>query len=358
MSSAPIHLENVSYAFGRGNLRKQILFNIDAEVQQGEIVILTGPSGSGKTTLLTLIGALRSAQEGSVRVLDHELNKASQRQLMRARRNIGYIFQSHNLLKSLTVSQNVQMSLRLGNGRASLEDIDTILERVGLGKHRNDFPAALSGGQKQRAGIARALVNRPEVVLADEPTASLDKQSGRDVVELIQSLAREEGTAVVLVTHDNRILDIADRIVHLEDGYLKSTKEAVVEGTSRMLNLLEKHSPDTAGYLAAFAFALARVAYADDVVVDSERAEVRRILGETANLSTAEIDFIMEMSLMQGRTQTHHNAEPDADDAAPLLDGDRRQHFVDSLHAIAQADGVVTPEETAEINRIASEFGL
>lgn len=360
---APIQLEDVSYSYGRGRLKKQILFDVSASVQPGEIVILTGPSGSGKTTLLTLIGALRSAQEGSVRVLGKELKKARQRQLTRTRRKIGYIFQSHNLLKSLTVSQNVGMALRLdtrkGEQKGSKKDVQAILERVGLADFVDKRPGALSGGQKQRAGIARALVNHPEIVLADEPTASLDKQSGRDVVELIQELAREDGTAVVLVTHDNRILDIADRILHLEDGRLKSTKEAVVASTSRMLNILEKHSPNTTGYLAAFSFALARVAYADRVVVDSEREAVRRILGETATLSEAEVDFIMEMSLIQGRTQTRDTPpHPEATDAVPMLDEEHRRHFVDSLRAVAAADGEITDEEEAEINRIASEYGL
>ena len=359
-TAPPIHLQGVNYSFGRGALQRQILFDIDVAVQPGEIVILTGPSGSGKTTLLTLIGALRSAQEGSLQVLGRELRKASQRHLMRTRRQIGYIFQSHNLLKSLTISQNVQMAARLAprSQRAGKQDIRKILERVGLGEHIHSKPATLSGGQKQRAGIARALVNRPRIVLADEPTASLDKQSGRDVVELIQDLAHADGTAVVLVTHDNRILDIADRILHLEDGRLKSASEAVVENTSRMLNLMQKHSPTTAGYLAAFAFALARVAYADRVVVESEREVVRRVLAETADLTESEIDFILQMSLLQGLTQTRNHVHPDATDAAPLLDEARREHFRDSLHAIASADGEITADEALEINRIAAEYGL
>lgn len=359
--AAPIHLEKVSYSYGKGVLQKQILFDIDVSVQPGEIVILTGPSGSGKTTLLTLIGALRTAQEGSVQVLGQELQNASQRELIRARRKIGYIFQSHNLLKSLSISQNVQMALNIGatKSKAGKQDIEEILTRVGLQEHMHSYPGELSGGQKQRVGIARALVNRPDIVLADEPTASLDKQSGRDVVELIQDLAREDGTAVVLVTHDNRILDIADRILHLEDGHLKSTTEAVVESASRMLNLLEKHSPNTTSYLAAFSFALARVAYADRVVVDSERDAVRSILGETAKMSEAEIEFIMEMSLIQGRTQTRHNPlHPEAADASALMNDERRQHFRASLFAVAEADGEISPEEASEINVIASEFGL
>lgn len=351
-----IVLENVSYRFGKGALEKQVLFDISTTIDGGEIVILTGPSGSGKTTLLTLIGALRSAQTGSVRVLGQELKKAREKALIRVRRQIGYIFQSHNLLDSLTVHQNVQMALQLAGvrGREASDRVTTVLDRVGLAEHEHKHPSELSGGQKQRAGIARALVNRPEVVLADEPTASLDKQAGRDVVELIQDLAREDGSAVILVTHDNRILDVADRILHIEDGRMKSLSEAVSEGTSRMLNLLEKHDPDSANYLAAFSFALARIAYADNVVKDSERREMRRILHETARLEPAEAEFIMELSMMQRRARSGIDNRI----RTRALDKGRTQHFMDSLYAIARADGAVSSEELVEIRAIASEFGL
>jgi len=353
MADPRIALKDVSYHFGKGALQKQILFDIDTTIEAGEIVILTGPSGSGKTTLLTLIGALRSAQKGSVKVLGQELNNAKEKELIMVRRQIGYIFQSHNLMDSLTISQNVQMALQLDGikGKESQERISGVLERVGLGDHLNKYPSGLSGGQKQRAGIARALVNRPRVILADEPTASLDKQSGRDVVELIQDLAREDGAAVVLVTHDNRILDVADRILHLEDGRIKSLSEAVSEDTSRMLNLLEKHDPNSASYLASFSFALARVAYADNEVTESERIEMRRILHEVANLAPAEVEFIMELSMMQKRAISS-GLNPQG------MQADRAEHFVESLYAIANADGNVSPEELHEIKTIAAEFGL
>src|SRR5210317_1062101 len=355
-ANTPIELEDVCYAYGKGALEKQILFDIGTQIEGGEIVILTGPSGSGKTTLLTLIGALRSAQKGSVKVLGQELLKASEKALIKVRRQIGYIFQSHNLLDSLTIHQNVQMALQLGGvrGAEAGKRIADVLQRVGLAEHEHKFPDELSGGQKQRAGIARALVNRPRVVLADEPTASLDKQSGRDVVELIQELAREEGTAVVLVTHDNRILDVADRILHLEDGHVKSLTEAVSEGTSRMLNLLEKHDPNSASYLATFAFALARVAYADNEVTQDEQDAMRRILKELANLKDSEVDFIMEMSMMQKRAQ----AEISGSGEIGGIEGERQQLLVDSLYAIAEADGRVSEEEKQEIHAIIAEFGL
>ena len=354
-AGAPIELDGVSYAFGKGALRKQVLFDIAAQIQGGEIVILTGPSGSGKTTLLTLIGALRSAQEGRVSVLGHQLLNAKERTLIKVRRQIGYIFQAHNLLKSLTIGQNVQMALQLNRkGKKEKGRIAEVLQRVGLADLEHKLPGELSGGQKQRAGIARALVNRPRVVLADEPTASLDRKSGRDVVELIQDLAREDGSAVILVTHDNRILDVADRILHIEDGHMKSLSEVVSEGTSRMLNLLEKHDPNSANYLATFAFALARIAYADGVISDDERDEMRRILHQVAKLEDAEVNFIMELSMMQRRAQSR----VDNKIVNPAFDEDRTRHLLDSLYAMAQADGISTSAELLEIESIAAEFGL
>jgi putative ABC transport system ATP-binding protein len=351
-----ISLENVSYSYGKGALQKQILFDIGTKIDAGQIVILTGPSGSGKTTLLTLIGALRSAQVGSVKVLGRELLKAKESALIKARRQIGYIFQSHNLLDSLTIHQNVQMALQLAGVRGSKgrERIAEVLDRVDLREHEHKYPRELSGGQKQRAGIARALVTRPQVILADEPTASLDKRSGRDVVELIEDLAREDGSAVILVTHDNRILDVADRILHLEDGHMKSLSEVVSEGTSRMLNLLEKHDPDSANYLATFSFALARIAYSDGIVRDSERSEMRRILHEVARLEPPEVEFIMELSMMLKRTGSGLDNRVDN----PVFDEHRAEHFMESLFAIAHADGKVTSDELVEIEAIASEFGL
>ncbi|UKO98717.1 DevA family ABC transporter ATP-binding protein [Nostoc sp. UHCC 0870] len=218
-----ISIRNLDHSFGHSSLRKQVLLNINLEINQGEIVILTGPSGSGKTTLLNLVGGLRSVQSGSLRVLGRELCGADAEKLVQARRNNGYIFQSHNLHGSLTALQNVKIGLEL-HQHIELEDIQTravqILEQVGLGSRLHYYPSQLSGGQKQRVAIARALVSHPQIVLADEPTAALDSQSGRDVVNLMQKLAKEQGCTILMVTHDNRILDIADRTVHMEDGKL------------------------------------------------------------------------------------------------------------------------------------------
>lgn len=240
-TEAPIAIDSLNYFYGSGALRKQILFDVTTEIREGEIVIVTGPSGSGKTTLLTLAGALRSAQEGSLRVLGRNLNGASANVLESVRKEIGYIFQAHNLIEALTARQNVEMALYLHehkSKRSVRKKADAMLEAVGLEDHANYHPADLSGGQRQRVAIARALVSEPRIILADEPTASLDKKSGRDVVDRIQSLARNQGVTVLLVTHDNRILDVADRIVHLEDGRLSSFTDAVIAGNEHMMRML------------------------------------------------------------------------------------------------------------------------
>jgi putative ABC transport system ATP-binding protein len=226
-----ISAQGLDHYFGQGKLQKQVLFDIHLDINVGEIVIMTGPSGSGKTTLLTLVGGLRSTQSGRLQVLDQDLSGATAQQLAQARRHHGYIFQAHNLHGSLTALQNVRMGLELhpsySNADMQARSAE-ILEQVGLGDHADYYPDDLSGGQKQRVAIARALVSHPKLVLADEPTAALDSKSGRDVVTLMQRLAKEQGCTILLVTHDNRILDIADRIVNMEDGKLKNTTTAAV----------------------------------------------------------------------------------------------------------------------------------
>ena len=231
-SQPVLSVAGVNHSYGRGETRKQVLFDNNLEVMPGEIVILTGPSGSGKTTLLTLIGALRTVQEGRVSVLGRELSGLSPGDLVQVRRGIGFIFQAHNLFGSLTAYQNVQLALELQEPRprARHERALEILTALGLGPRVHYKPQALSGGQRQRVAIARALANRPKLILADEPTAALDEKSGRDVVTLLQKLAWEEGSTSLIVTHDNRILDVADRLVHMVDGRITSNvrvKESV-----------------------------------------------------------------------------------------------------------------------------------
>ncbi len=219
-----VRVENVQHYFGEGDLRKQVLFDNHLEVVRGEIVIMTGPSGSGKTTLLTLIGTLRTVQEGSLQVLGRELLGATPSQLIELRRELGFIFQAHNLFESLTSLQNVKMALELFtlDGAANAKRGSEMLTRLGLGHRIHYKPGSLSGGQKQRVAIARGLSHRPKIVLADEPTAALDEKSGREVVTIFQELARNDRCTIIMVTHDNRILDVADRIVNLVDGRIRS----------------------------------------------------------------------------------------------------------------------------------------
>ncbi|WNZ21719.1 MAG: DevA family ABC transporter ATP-binding protein [Leptolyngbya sp. IPPAS B-1204] len=217
-----LRIENLNLFLGRRSLRRQILFDINLELQPGEIVIMTGPSGAGKTSLLTLIGGLRTVREGSLQLMGQELAGASSQKLVKIRRQIGYIFQGHNLLPFLTARQNVQMPFELYRipSRLARKEAEAMLQAVKLGDRMNYYPQQLSIGQKQRVAIARALVTQPRLILADEPTASLDSKTGRDVIELMQRLAKDQGSAVLMVTHDNRILDIADRIISMEDGRL------------------------------------------------------------------------------------------------------------------------------------------
>lgn len=222
------------HSYGEGELRTEILHGLDFEVNAGEVTLLVGPSGSGKSTLLTLVGALRSVEVGSLQVLGKEMNGSNEQERVEIRRRIGFIFQSHNLVSSLTVLQNVQLLLQLNESSPSrrVERACDLLEAVGLSHRLHHYPDELSGGQRQRVAIARALAPEPELVLADEPTASLDSQSGQDVVELLGGLCRRRGSAVFLVTHDLRLLKDADRILRIEDGQVHPWQPEMTEQTN------------------------------------------------------------------------------------------------------------------------------
>lgn len=264
-------IRGLNHAYGQGEIRQQVLFNLSLEIHRGELVILTGASGCGKTTLLTLIGALRSVQEGSVQVLGRELLGLGKKELVSVRRHIGFIFQAHNLLDPLTAAENINMAIDLKDYSAErlyehargllgifedgdapvklLEDVPRnraalsralvvgLLEKLELGDRVDYKPKGLSGGQKQRVAIARALANHPLLILADEPTAALDSHSGALVVSLLKKLART-GTTILVVTHDNRVIDQGDRVINMKEGCIAS--DIRVDKTVRICLFLQK----------------------------------------------------------------------------------------------------------------------
>lgn len=265
-----VRVRGLNHAFGIEANRKQVLHDSNLDLMPGEIVIMTGPSGSGKTTLLTLIGALRSVQDGSVVTVGRELRGLAPQKLVEVRREIGFIFQAHNLFDSLTARENVHMAVELmirdrrERDRRSAE----ILTKLGLGERMAYKPRALSGGQRQRVAVARALVNRPKLILADEPTSALDKESGREVVRFLKNLAEEEHATILLVTHDTRILDVADRIVNLIDGRIVS--DVSVKQTVKNVEFLQKcpiFTQQPVAMLAEFAALLKREVFEPGEVI-------------------------------------------------------------------------------------------
>ena len=261
---------NLSHVFGSGDTRSQVLAEITLVVPPGQLVIMTGPSGSGKTTLLTLLGALRSGQSGRLLVLGREVTGLDENGLMALRRNIGFIFQLHNLLDSLTAIENVVMAGQLHRGLADPRGRAAyLLDRVGLGHRLHYKPSSLSGGQRQRVAVARALVNAPRLILADEPTAALDIKSSHEVVALLQEHVATHDAACIMVTHDNRVLDRADRIVSLVDGRIVSdvmVREQIL--ICEMLSKIEFFSGLDATELSQVAQKMQRRPFvADDVLI-------------------------------------------------------------------------------------------
>ena len=215
--------EGVSKVFGSGNTKVVAVAQVDLQVDLGELVLIMGPSGSGKTTLLSMLGGLLRPTEGRIWVAGEELTGLSERRLSEVRRRlVGFVFQSFNLLEALNVMENVEIALDVaGNhGSEARETASKLLSRLGLGERLRFRPRSLSGGEKQRVSLARALVNETRVILADEPTANLDAKNGREVMSLLKAVTREKDRAVVVVSHDERIRSVADRVLWLEDGRL------------------------------------------------------------------------------------------------------------------------------------------
>jgi len=223
---APVlELTGVTHRYGSGETGVLALQNVSLSVRSGEVVLVVGPSGGGKTTALLVMGLLLTPDAGTVRIGGDEAGGLSERERARLRLlRLGYLFQDYNLLGALTSAENVALPLRYAGVRkpAALARALELLDALGLADRAGHRPSALSGGEKQRVATARALAMRPEVILADEPTANLDSATGRKVSEQLAAAARAEGAAVVIVTHDSRLDGIADRVLHLEDGRLLS----------------------------------------------------------------------------------------------------------------------------------------
>jgi putative ABC transport system ATP-binding protein len=226
-----IQLRNVTKSYGQGSAAVRAVDDVSLDVSAGEVLLMMGPSGSGKTTLLSIMGAILQATSGSVKILDTELVGLKESKLPDLRlSNIGFIFQGFNLFPALTAQENVEVALTLKglSKSAARARAAELLEQVGLSDRRKHHPADMSGGQKQRVAIARALAGEPRIILADEPTAALDSDSGRTVMEILTTLARDRGRAVVIVTHDSRVLHYGTRMVHIADGRLVEQEEGAL----------------------------------------------------------------------------------------------------------------------------------
>jgi len=221
MTDSAIEVRALTKVYSEGNTAARALDNVDLDVNRGEVLLLMGPSGSGKTTLVSIMGCILRASSGSVKIAGREVARLPERALPAVRlNNIGFVFQGFNLFPALTAAENVEVALDLKGirGKTAHARSRSLLAEVGLAEKIDSFPADLSGGQKQRVAIARALAGDPEIILADEPTAALDKSNGLLVMEMLRDLAHRRERAVAIVTHDNRVVDFADRIVHIEDG--------------------------------------------------------------------------------------------------------------------------------------------
>lgn len=227
MSDVAINVKNVRKEFGKKHIKVIAVKDVSMKVEKGEIVLILGPSGSGKTTLLSMIGCIMTPTSGEIYVNGEKISDMSEEYLPTIRKkHIGFVFQSFNLLRSLTAQENVEVALNLNGikGNEAEERAREILTELGLGERLDFPPVDLSGGEKQRVSIARAIVNNPKVILADEPTGNLDSKTGQRIGKILRNFAKEHKTSVIVVTHDNRIENIADKILYLEDGMIKDEK--------------------------------------------------------------------------------------------------------------------------------------
>ena len=239
-----LKVENVRKSFGSGRAVVKAVDGVSLEVRRGEVILIMGPSGSGKTTLLTIIGGLLTPDAGKVLVDGVELTKVRPQRLSRFRRqHIGFVFQSFNLLTALSAQENVEIVLRFAHKSRQIakKRARELLEKLGLRERLKSIPKKLSGGEKQRVSVARALANNPPLVLADEPTANLDSTAGHQVIELLRRIAKEQNRTVVIVSHDVRIADAADRVLWLEDGRIQDQNTPIVVDPVCRMRLRKDH---------------------------------------------------------------------------------------------------------------------
>jgi putative ABC transport system ATP-binding protein len=246
MNDPSLRVRNLTKTFGQGDLAVTAVRGVDLDVHPGEVVLIMGPSGSGKTTLLLMLGALLKPTSGSITVAGIDVAITSERRLPALRaHHFGFVFQDFNLLGALNVTENVELACNLAGvtGARARDRAEQLLERVGL-THRMRFrPEQLSGGEKQRVAIARALANDPPIVLADEPTANLDSAHGRDIARLLRDLAKTDGRSILIVSHDARLREVADRVLWLEDGVFRELATLAVDPVCGMA--VERQGPHT-----------------------------------------------------------------------------------------------------------------
>lgn len=228
-----IEISNIRKSFGTGENKTQVLKGISLSVERGEFCVLLGPSGSGKSTLLNIIGGIDTADDGDITIRGEKMADMNEKKLTQYRRkHLGYIFQMYNLIPNLTVRENIEVGAYLGEHPLS---VDELLHTLGLYEHQNKRPNQLSGGQQQRTSIGRALVKNPDILLMDEPTGALDYNTSKEILKLIETVSEKYGSTIIMVTHNDAIKDMADRVVKLRDGHVRSNVMNTVKVSAKDL---------------------------------------------------------------------------------------------------------------------------
>lgn len=214
-----LEIKGIKKSFGSGDSRVDVLKGLNLEIDKGEFCVLLGPSGSGKSTLLNIIGGIDGADEGSILIDGEQLEDMTERKLsMYRRKHLGYIFQMYNLIPNLTIRENIEVGAYLSDHSL---DVDELMQTLGIYEHRNKLPNQISGGQQQRTAIGRAIVKNPDILLCDEPTGALDYRTSKEILKLIETVNKKYGNTIIMVTHNDAIKDMADRVVKLRDGMIR-----------------------------------------------------------------------------------------------------------------------------------------